>query len=81
MSLYANARDQRAGLIPSVRDARPQSFAAQGAASQARHLGVGSAFVHKDQMGRGFGSQLLMPVRPFFGDVGPLLFGGSQSFF
>jgi hypothetical protein len=32
-------------------------------------------------MGRELGSQLLMPARPFFGDVGTLLFGGGQSFF
>jgi hypothetical protein len=32
-------------------------------------------------MGRGLGSQLLMPARPFFGDVGTFLFGGGQSFF
>jgi hypothetical protein len=62
-------------------DARQQSLAPQRAAPQARHLGVGSAFVYKHQMGRGFGRQLFMPVRPFFGDVGTLLFGGDQSFF
>ena len=39
-----------------------------------------SAFVHKDQTGRALGRQLLMPARPFFGDVGPFLFGGGQSF-
>jgi hypothetical protein len=32
-------------------------------------------------MGRELGRQLLMPVRPFFGDVGAFLFGGGQSFF
>jgi hypothetical protein len=80
-ALQANAGDQGAGLIPSVGDMRPQPFAAQGAAAQARHLGVGAAFVHEHQMGGGFDGQLLMPARPFFGDVRTLLFGGDQSFF
>jgi len=80
-TLQTNAGDQRAGLIVSVRDARQKSLPTQCAAPQARHLGVGSAFVHKQQMGRGLGRQLLMPARPFFGDVRTFLFGGGQSFF
>jgi hypothetical protein len=32
-------------------------------------------------MGCELGRQLLMPVRPFVGDVGTFLFGGGQSFF
>ena len=59
----------------------PQPFTAQGAAAQPRHLGVGAAFVYKAQTGRGFDGQLLIPVRPSFGDVGTLLFGGGQRFF
>jgi hypothetical protein len=80
-TLQTNAGDQGARLIVSVRDARQESLPTPRAAPQARHLGVGSAFVHKHQMGRELGSQLLMPARPFFGDVGTLLFGGGQSFF
>jgi len=49
--------------------------------TQARHLRVGTAFVHKYQMGGQFRSQLLMPTRSFFGHVRSLLFGGGQSFF
>jgi len=80
-TLQPNAGDQRAGLIVSVGDVRQQSLPTQRTAPQARHLGVGSAFVHKHQRGRGLGSQPLMPVRPFFSDVGAFLFGGGQSFF
>ena len=77
----ANAGDQGAGLIPSVGDMRPQPLPAQGAAAQARHLGIGAAFVHEHQMGGRFDRQPLMPARPFFGDVRTPLFGGGQSFF
>jgi hypothetical protein len=80
-TLQTNAGDQGARLIVSVRNARQESLPTLRTAPQARHLGVGSAFVHKHQMGRELGRQLLMPVRPFFGDVGTLLFGGDQSFF
>ena len=80
-TLQTNAGDQPAGLIVSVRDARQQSLPTPCAAPQARHLGVGSAFVHKQQMGRGLGRQLLMPALPFFGDVRTFLFGGGQSVF
>jgi len=80
-AVQANAGDQRAGFIPSVRDVRLQSLPAQGTTSQARHPGVGSAFVHKHQTGRGLDAQVLMPVRPSCGDVGARLFGGGQSFF
>jgi len=80
-TLQTNAGDQRARLIVSVRDARQESLPTPRAAPQARHLGVGSAFVHKHQMGCELGRQLLMPVRPFVGDVGTFLFGGGQSFF
>jgi len=80
-TLQTNAGDQGAGLIMPVRDARQESLPTPRSAPQARHLGVGSAFVHKHQMGRELGRQLLMPARPFFGDVGTLLFGGDQSFF
>jgi hypothetical protein len=76
-----NAGDQRAGLIVSVRDARQESLPTLRTTPQARHLGVGAAFVHEHQMGRGFGRQLLMPAPPFCGDVGTFLFGSGQSFF
>ena len=77
----AHAGDQRARLIRSLRDARPHSLPAQCAPTQARHLGVGAAFVHKYQLGGPFRSQLLMPTRSFFGYVRSLLFGSGQSFF
>jgi len=80
-TLQTNAGDQGAGLIVSLRDARSQSCAAQRAAPQPGHLGVGSAFVHEHPTGRGLDRQLLMPTRPSFGDVGTFLFGGGQSFF
>jgi hypothetical protein len=80
-AVQANAGDQRAGFIASVRDVRLQSLSAQGATPQARHLGVGSAFVHKHQTGRWLDAQVLRPVRPWCGDGGARLFGGGQSFF
>ena len=80
-TLQAYARDQRAGLIASVRDASYQSPSPEGPAAQTRHLGIGPAFIHKDQPSQRFRSQLVMPSRSFFGHVRPVLFGGGQSFF
>jgi len=80
-TLQAYARDQRAGLIASARDVGDQSSSPEGPAAPTRHSGVGSAFVHKDQPGQQFGGQLFMPASSFFGHVGPVLFGGHQSFF
>ena len=80
-TLQAYARDQRAGLIASVRDAGYQSSSPEGPAAQTRHLGVGPAFIHKDQPGQRFRGQLFMPLSSFFGHVRPVLFGGHQSFF
>jgi phage gpG-like protein len=65
----------------SMGDPRPQSLSTECAASQARHLGVGSTFIYEHQMGCGLPRQILMPARPFFGDVGTFLLGGGQSFF
>ena len=81
-TIHAYAGDQRAGLIVSAGDAAHQSSPSEGPAAQARHLGVGPAFIHENQAvhGRRDG-QLLMPVRSSFGHVRPVLFGGGQSFF
>jgi hypothetical protein len=81
MTFQAEAGDERGGLIVPVRNARQQSLSAQCAASQASHLGVGAAFVHEDQSAHRLDGQLLMPVRPSFGHVGSVAFGGGQSFF
>ena len=80
-TLPTNPGDPGVGLIVSMGDARQQSLPTQRAAPPARPAGVGPAFVHQHPMGRGLGGQLLMPVCPSFGDVGPFLFGGGQSFF
>ena len=77
----AYAGDQRAGLIASVRDAGHQSSSPEGPAAPPRHLGVGPAFIHKDQLVHRLRSQLFMPSSSFFGHVRPVLFGGDQSFF
>ena len=80
-TLQAYASDQRAGLIASVRDVGYQSSSPEGPAAQTRHLGIGPAFIHKDQPGQWFRCQLFMPASSFFGHVRSVLFGGGQSFF
>ena len=59
----------------------PPVFAPEGPAAQARHLGIGPAFIHKDKTGHRFRSQPFMPAISFFGHVQSVLFGGGQSFF
>lgn len=80
-TLQAYATDQRAGLIASLRDADKQSWPPEGPTSHTRHLGIGPAFIQKDQSGQRVRGQLFMPWSSFFGHVRPVLFGGGQSFF
>src|SRR5579863_129270 len=58
-----------------------QSATSQSPTAPARHLRICSAFIHEHQSGEGFACQLFMPSSSFFGHVGPVLFGGDQSFF
>jgi len=81
MTFQAKAGNERGSLIVPVRNARQQSLSAPCAAPQASQLGIGAAFIHKNQSSHRLDGQLLMPVRPSFGHVGPVALGGGQSFF
>ena len=78
--LKSHGRNQRAGLIMSLRNRGDEPFADRGSRPNGS-FGAGPAFIHKHQPRGGYSRQLLRPVRPLFGHVGPLLLGGVQRFF
>ena len=47
-TIHADAGDQSAGLVVSQGDVSHQSLPSAGPATQARHLGVGPAFIHEN---------------------------------
>jgi hypothetical protein len=78
-AVQAKAGDQGTSFVPSVGNARQQSLPAPRTAPQARHFGVGSAFVHKHQMGGGLGCDLNHRLAVFEPSFGGALFASPLN--
>jgi hypothetical protein len=77
----AQSTSEGSGLPMTMRDGRPTTLSAFGAAAEPGHLGGCTGLVDEDQT---LGIEIRLRVEPSLaprGDVGPLLFAGVRRFF